>query len=108
MGFEMDLDPPVPALGQIFRVTTFVFDPRNGRLLQRGALSLDAIMPDHGHGMETRPVHRPSGTGRFVTEGMKLHMPGLWRVEVEARGELDGREVEDRAVVVYQQPIVVP
>ncbi len=48
------------------------------------ALAADAEMPHHGHGMNLVPVVKPSpGRGRFIAEGMLLHMPGRWIVAID-------------------------
>ena len=48
------------------------------------ALAADAEMPHHGHGMNLVPVVKPvPGRGRFIAEGMLLHMPGRWIVAID-------------------------
>jgi hypothetical protein len=42
-------------------------------------LSIDAVMPNHRHGMNYRPRVTASGEGRYLVEGMLFHMPGKWR-----------------------------
>jgi hypothetical protein len=46
-------------------------------------LRIDATMPEHQHGMNYRASVRPRGPGRFVAEGMLLHMPGRWEISFE-------------------------
>jgi hypothetical protein len=46
-------------------------------------LRVDASMPEHQHGMNYRASVRPRGPGRFVAEGMLLHMPGHWQLSFE-------------------------
>ncbi len=46
-------------------------------------LRVDATMPEHQHGMNYRASVRPRGPGRFVAEGMLLHMPGHWQLSFE-------------------------
>ena len=57
---------------------------------------LDAVMPEHRHGMNYRPSLTASGNGRFVGEGFLLHMPGRWQFifDVE-RGERRARLTTD-------------
>jgi len=44
-------------------------------------ISVDGDMPEHGHGMPTRPVvRRNMGGGVYEVEGMKFQMPGWWVV----------------------------
>jgi len=50
------------------------------------ALHVDAIMPRHQHGMNYTPQVARTGPGRFTVTGLVFHMPGLWQIQVEARG----------------------
>ena len=40
-------------------------------------------MPAHRHGMNYKPTVRALGQGRFVADGLMLHMPGQWRLWFE-------------------------
>jgi hypothetical protein len=57
---------------------------------------LDAVMPEHRHGMNYRPSLTAKGNGRFVAEGFLFHMPGRWQLifDVE-RGERRARLTTD-------------
>jgi len=44
------------------------------------SLIVDAAMPEHRHGMNTQPRVRRVGPGKFVADGMLLHMPGRWEI----------------------------
>jgi hypothetical protein len=50
---------------------------------QARTLRVEATMPEHQHGMNYRASVRPRGPGRFVAEGMLLHMPGRWQFSFE-------------------------
>jgi len=43
-------------------------------------LEVDAAMPDHRHGLNSRPAVSRSGTETFQVDGLLLHMPGYWEV----------------------------
>lgn len=43
-------------------------------------LRVDGGMPTHRHGMNTEPVVRPLGGGRFEVQGVLLHMLGRWEL----------------------------
>lgn len=43
-------------------------------------LNLNARMPAHAHGMNTRPKVLDLGNGHFVVRGMLLHMAGDWEL----------------------------
>lgn len=68
----------VPAIhvGEFFRLQIATCS-REGQPMVR-TLRVDAQMPEHKHGMDYRASVRPQGPGRFVAEGMLLHMPGRW------------------------------
>lgn len=41
-------------------------------------LRLDAVMPEHNHGMNYKPGVVALGKGRYNADGLMLHMPGRW------------------------------
>jgi hypothetical protein len=41
-------------------------------------LAVDAVMPEHRHGMNYRPTVTVLGPGRYRAEGLLFHMPGRW------------------------------
>jgi hypothetical protein len=51
---------------------------------------VDAVMPEHRHGMNYRPSVKPLGEGRWRVEGLLFHMPGRWelRLDVQAAGQI--------------------
>jgi hypothetical protein len=52
---------------------------------------VDAVMPEHRHGMNYRPTVKPLGDGRWRAEGLLFHMPGRWelRLDVQAVGNTE-------------------
>jgi len=81
------LDPACKSAGPIQVNKTFCF-----RVLAKGAndawlkdfqlLKFDALMPGHHHGMITRPKLRAIKSGEYLIEGVKLHMPGEWTINL--------------------------
>lgn len=53
---------------------------------------VDAVMPEHRHGMNYRPVVTALGAGRYRAEGLMLHMPGRWEFSFDVRSP-QGAEV---------------
>lgn len=47
------------------------------------ALSVDAAMPQHGHGMNRRPIVQSTPDGGFTVEGMYFHMTGRWELYLD-------------------------
>jgi len=95
--FSLELDEEPLELNQFFTVRTTVVDASTGTPVEQGRLTLDATMPQHGHGMVTLPKTRDHGEGRFHTVGCKLHMFGSWEFQVEFEG--GGRT--DRASIQF-------
>jgi hypothetical protein len=59
-------------------------------------LRIDAVMPEHKHGMNYRPTVTAAGEGRFRAEGLLLHMPGLWEFSFDVRGAGGNEVVRER------------
>jgi hypothetical protein len=47
------------------------------------SVSVEADMPSHGHGMNTKPETTPEGGHRYRARGMLFHMAGEWSIMVE-------------------------
>ena len=44
------------------------------------SLTVDAAMPEHGHGMNRVPKIARADDGHFVVEGLLFHMTGRWEL----------------------------
>ena len=76
-------DPtPVP-LNAMFSMRVVVRDASGHDLSDQDvSLDVDATMPAHRHGMNTRP--RTTFSDRaFEVRGMLFHMPGLWQIHFD-------------------------
>ena len=45
-------------------------------------IEADCTMPGHGHGMNTSPKITEIQPGHYKVEGMQLHMPGEWLLQL--------------------------
>jgi hypothetical protein len=53
----------------------------SGVPIEHARIEVDGIMPEHRHGMATKPrVTRELGAGNYLVEGMKFQMAGWWMV----------------------------
>jgi hypothetical protein len=102
--FALKLKPASPRVGELFQVETTVTDAKTGQPVPGLDIKVDATMPDHRHGMMTRPVHKELGQGRYQSQGMKMHMSGRWELRVDAHGE--GKD-DTAAMDWHQSPISV-
>ena len=56
----------------------------DGKPVDSAKITVDGGMPQHGHGLPTRPlVTKQLGDGRHLVEGMKFNMGGWWIVKFE-------------------------
>lgn len=91
--FVVGLQPPAtgPAVNQMHAWQLRVTAP-DGTPVSHAAVSVDGGMPQHGHGLPTRPrVTRELGPGVYALEGMKFSMTGWWdlRLSIAADGVAD-------------------
>lgn len=70
-------------MGTMFCAAVILKSPNEALLKEIKLKSFDAVMPDHRHGMVTRPKIKDSKTGEYLIEGLKLHMPGEWKFSLE-------------------------
>jgi hypothetical protein len=85
-------DPVV--VGEVFALDTTVTHSDGAALPAGATLTVDAWMPEHGHGMEgVTPVttEKAGAPGHFRTDGMRFQMPGQWQLKfkVDAAAGLD-------------------
>lgn len=71
--------PEALPLNEMFALEVRVADAATGAPVGADvAIDVDAGMPAHRHGMNTRPRVERTGAGAFLVRGMLLHMPGEW------------------------------
>jgi hypothetical protein len=67
-----------PPINQLHTWTVRVTTP-DGQPVEGATIGVDGDMPQHGHGLPTRPqVTRYLGDGQYLVEGMKFQMGGWW------------------------------
>ena len=61
---------------------TFHLETASGSPVDSASITVDGGMPQHGHGLPTKPVvTRHLGNGDHVVDGMKFNMGGWWVVK---------------------------
>src|SRR5262245_53815916 len=81
--------PAAIGVGDQFEVDALVC-PRDASAPPSGVM-VDAYMPEHRHGMNSRPRVVLVSPGRYRAEGFLFHMPGLWQLRFDVDGT-GGRE----------------
>lgn len=107
---DVRLEPDPPPMGELFEVVATVKTPE-GEPVEDARVALDALMPQHGHGMATDPEDDPGECaadgackhpkGEYRARGFKFHMGGAWTVTVDVQG---GPRGPDSTSFVYEMP----
>ena len=71
--------PATVVIGRHFAIEAFVCADDGTPVLTR----VDALMPEHRHGMNYRPTLDAKGDGHYVAEGFLFHMPGRWQLSFD-------------------------
>jgi hypothetical protein len=83
LSFASDLEPI--AINRIHRWVLRIETDR-GEPVTGAEVGIDGGMPEHDHGLPTRP--RPTeelGGGDYLIEGLRFHMNGEWEIVVAVR-----------------------
>lgn len=74
---------PVIPINALHTWTLHVETP-DGEPIEDASIAVDGDMPQHGHGLPTRPqVTQNLGNGDYLVEGMKFQMGGWWVMDFD-------------------------
>lgn len=98
--FRISMSFTVPRVGALFTVVTRASYFDGSALPADATLTVDATMPEHRHGMMTKPETTLLVPGQWKSDGFNLHMQGKWQfsAHIVAGG------VTDELDAPYQQP----
>lgn len=83
--------PEVVPVNQMHQWTLHI-ETDDGHPVDDATINVDGDMPQHGHGLPTRPqVTKNLGNGDYLVEGMKFQMGGWWVMDftISADGQTD-------------------
>lgn len=91
--YLVQMEPPAvtPAINQMHAWQIRLTSP-DGTPVRNARIAVDGGMPQHGHGLPTRPqVSRELAAGTYLMEGMKFSMTGWWEIKlaIQAAGGAD-------------------
>ena len=76
-----------------------------GEPVLQARIDVDGGMPQHGHGLPTRPrVTRELGDGRYLVEGMKFSMTGWWELKLNVQSQGVSDQVTFNKVIALPAP----
>lgn len=94
--FIVRMEPPAaqPAINQMHAWQVRLSTP-DGAPVSKARITIDGGMPQHGHGLPTKPrITRELTPGVYALEGMKFSMTGWW----DMRLAIQAGEASDTAV----------
>ena len=81
--YAATLEPMQPIRVRRMQTMRVVITDRQGAPVDNADIMIDGGMPQHGHGLPTRPrVTRYLGNGAYEIEGVKFNMGGWWEFEL--------------------------
>jgi len=95
LGFRTE--PASPRPGKFFTIEISVC-PQAG-VPAPETLAVDAVMPEHGHGMNYKAQVSAQTLDRYTAAGLMFHMPGRWELLFDVRSG-DSTDRLTRAIVV--------
>ena len=81
------LEPARPLRPRLMQTVRVTVRDAEGRAIDGALISIDGGMPQHGHGLPTRPrVTRNLGDGVYEIDGVRFNMGGWWEFKVAIAG----------------------
>jgi hypothetical protein len=81
------LEPTRPLRPRQMQTVRVTVRDTDGRGIDDAQISIDGGMPQHGHGLPTRPrVTRNLGDGAYEIEGVRFNMGGWWEFKLAIAG----------------------
>jgi len=99
--YVVQIEPPTaaPAVNQMHSWQIKLSSP-DGVPVRDARIAVDGGMPQHGHGLPTRPqVTREVAAGTYAMEGMKFSMTGWWEIKLAIQAEQGSDKVTFNTVV---------
>ena len=82
-GYVATLEPAKPLRPRQMQTVRVTVRDAEGRAIDEAQILVDGGMPQHGHGLPTRPrVTRNLGDGIYQIEGVRFNMGGWWEFKV--------------------------
>lgn len=81
------LEPAKPLRTRQMQTVRVIVRDAEGQAIDEARISIDGGMPQHGHGLPTRPrVTRSLGEGIYEIEGVRFNMGGWWEFKLGIAG----------------------
>ena len=85
--FTATLQPGQPLRPRRMQTVRVAITDAAGTPVDNATIQIDGGMPEHGHGLPTRPrMTRALGNGLYEIEGVRFNMGGWWEFKVAVDG----------------------
>lgn len=72
---------------KMYTIQAIVIDGDGGQPVTGAKITIDGGMPEHGHGLPTRPrVTKDLGNGWYEIGGLRFNMGGWWELKLTVTG----------------------
>ena len=86
--FTATLQPDQPLRPRRMQTVRVAITDAAGTPVDNATIQIDGGMPQHGHGLPTRPrVTRALGNGLYEIEGVRFNMGGWWEFKLAIAGK---------------------
>ena len=81
--YKVVLQPEEPLRARKLQSVEIVITDADGKVVEGASIAISGGMPQHGHGLPTRPqVTASLGDGRYQLEGLRFNMGGWWELKL--------------------------
>lgn len=81
--YNVILQPEAPLSARKLQRVEIVITDADGKVVDGASIAISGGMPQHGHGLPTRPrVTASLGDGRYQLEGLRFNMGGWWELKL--------------------------
>lgn len=80
-GVSLSPQPTTIPVNEYFALDIGLFDDKYKNITAQ-KITVEAIMPSHGHGMNVSPIVTKVQGSQFIADGLIFHMRGDWQVIV--------------------------
>jgi hypothetical protein len=81
--FTATLEPDQPLRPRRMQTVRVAITDASGTPVENATIQIDGGMPQHGHGLPTRPrVTRALGDGLYEIQGVRFNMGGWWEFKL--------------------------
>jgi hypothetical protein len=85
--YTATLQPSRPIRPRQMQTVRVVVTDASGQMVDNAAIAIDGGMPQHGHGLPTKPkVTKNPGGGLYEIEGVRFNMGGWWEFTLAITG----------------------